>query len=174
MEPIDERAAAVVTRHTSPDGRTVLDLVWAYAPDDFRELGGEQRPNVYDAATGEIVLNLLWRNCAVAGFTWADNGALDVDMQSGEHLRISVADGTYSSSADISVPRRLSDVNAQEMLARQAQIDARAPERESWSAPWRWQKYGWYLLAAGLVFSTIAIIASGNGHIRYIRIPSVH
>jgi hypothetical protein len=39
MQPDDQLVTSCVAREGSPDGRTMLDLVWALEPDDFRKLG---------------------------------------------------------------------------------------------------------------------------------------
>jgi hypothetical protein len=98
MQPLPHILANYVARHTAPDGRTVLDLVWAFEPDDFRELGGERRPRVFDAATGEKVVDFIGREGGVAAFDWHEDGSLSLAMINGDGLRVSVARGTYATS----------------------------------------------------------------------------
>jgi hypothetical protein len=107
MQPLPDILANYVARHTSPDGRTVLDLVWVFEPDDFREQGGERRPRVFDAETGEKVVDLIRREGGVAAFDWHEDGSLSLAMINGEGLRVSVARRTCAASYDAWTERPL-------------------------------------------------------------------
>ena len=169
MEPIPDFAAAYVKRHVSPDGRTVLELVLCFHPDDFRELGGQQRPRIYDAGSGAKVLDLVRLDCGVRSFTWGDDGELMLAMEDGASIRVSLARSEYALSSEDWTAHPLA-----EMQAHAERVLPLAPVAADMPAPWlppRLQRIGIIVLAVLVVVAALAAIRAGGWNSHHVTIP---
>jgi hypothetical protein len=117
----------------------VLDLIWRFEPDDFRELGGQRRGRIYDNESEAVVLDLTARDGAVASYAWDDDGALSLAMIDGAGLRVWIARGIYATSGDEWVEHPLAEIQANAPVHLgiaekrvSAEPDRAAPSRRLW------------------------------------------
>ncbi len=156
MKPLDSSVANYVQRDTSPDGRTVLDLVWCFEPGDFRELGGQRRARIYDNKTEDVVLDLIGRDGGVADFEWEADGALVLQMIDGAGLRVWIERGLYATSGDDWAEHPLADIQAN-APAYLGKAEARASAEPGQSASIGLRRVMWIGLTV-IVF--VAVVAA--------------
>lgn len=170
MKPIDDAVASYVQRYTSPDERTVLDLVWVFEPDDFRELAGQRRARIYDNISEEIVLDLVKYDGGVRSYDWGDDGALSLAMENGAELRIWMAKGIYATSTDDWAVHPLTEIQAH--AAAYLGISERAvdDQPDNATAPGL-RKAGWLIVALMVIVGAAVSIESGHRHFRFVFIP---
>lgn len=169
MEPIPDFAAAYVKRHPSPDGCAVLELVMCFHPDDFREFGGQQRPRIYDSASGTKILDLVRRDCGVRSFAWGEDSELTLIMDDGASILVSLPRETYALSTENWSPHPLA-----EMQAHADRIIPLAPIARDEPAPMlssHVQRIGFIALAVITVIAALILLRTGGSHYRYVFIP---
>ena len=169
MEPVPEAAAAYIKRHPSPDGRAVLELVRCFHPDDFRELGGQQRPRIYDAVSGKKILDLVRFACGVRAFAWSDDSELTLVMEDGSTMRASLVRDRYALSTEDWAPHPLAA-----MQAHAERVLPLAPVGSDEPAPRlspRLQRVGMIVLAVIVVIGALLVLRAGGWHYRYVYIP---